>query len=434
MRTKPSWIRGLPAAVGALLLAQGCGNSAAVRIGIITDCGAGGYSNQFARFQPPEIAGAELPLIQRGARLTGATPSEGIEGGSVGGRPVKLEILCAQSFNPRSVLTQLRSLVETRHVAAVVGPTHEDDSLEARYARKHPGVVFMLAGYGQSTTLRSRTPNMFRFELDGSQESAGLASYAYRHGWRRVTTIGEGDPEGWSDASGFNAEFCALGGHVKRLWAPGSEEHLARLVSKVSPHTDGVFLAPAVYTTTGFVRRWAARHQDLSRRLVVGWSAAGDLSTNPLRRAAGVAAVSSWPWTTTRAFHDYQTRFENAFSPTIPDFGTGLTYYDEVEPLLEALEKVHGDTSNGERSLQQTLANLHYHSPEGPIHLDPRNQAIGPTYLGRMRGDGSVRQIAVIPNVDETFGGYLDPHSTPPGPHSPHCVKRPPPRWAQPTR
>jgi branched-chain amino acid transport system substrate-binding protein len=395
---------------------MGCGSSAdAVRIGIITDCAA---DPTFAQDRPPEIAGAELPLI--------------LKGGSVGGRPVKLEIVCAESLNPRAALLQLEFLVQSRHVAAVVGPVHEIDPIEARYARKQPGVVFMLAGYGESTTLRSPAPNMFRFELDGSQESAGLASYAYHQlGWRRVTTIGEGDPAGWSSASGFNAEFCSLGGHVQRLWVPGAENHLASQVRRVHSRSDGVFLAPMFAKTSGFVRRWAARGHDLPHRLVVGWSAADP--SNP--RLRGVVAVSSVPWAQTPALRGYEKRFANAF-PKIQDPGlNGLTYYDEVEPLLQALQKVHGDTSNRERSLQHALANLHYDSPEGPVHLDGHNQAIGPTYLGRIAGGGVIRQFAVIQNVDETFGRYFLRHPTPPGPHSPGCFKGKPPPWAvRPTR
>jgi len=409
-----------------LISAAGCGGGGdPVRIGVITDCAVGG---PFAQSRPPSIAGAELPLLQRGGKLTEVTSAAGVEvaSASVAGMPVELESVCAEPLNPRAGLTQLRWLVESRHVAAVVGPQHEDDSIEARYARRHPGVVFMLASYGESTTLRSRASNMFRFELDGSQDSAGLASYAYHQlGWRRVTTIGEGDPPGWSDASGFNAEFCSLGGHVQRLWAGGGETHLASWVGKVSSRADGVFLAPALYETSGFVRRWA-RHHDLSRQLVVGWAAADPADP----RLSGVVAVSSLPWARTRALRNYKKRFAKAF-PKITDYVGAMTYYDEVEPLLEALEKVHGDTSKGERSLRRALANLHYESPEGPIHLDGHNQAIGPTYLGRI-GDRTVRQFAVIPNVDETFGGYFGRHSTPPGPHSPACVKRTPPPWADP--
>jgi branched-chain amino acid transport system substrate-binding protein len=412
-----------PLALSAVLLsAAGCGGSGdPVRIGIITDCSNTGV---FAQSEEPSIAGAELPLIQRGARMAGAAPSQGVEGASVGGRPVKLEIACAEQLNSKSALFQLRRLVDSRHVAAVVGPTHELDQIEARYARMRPGVTFMLASYDQSSTLRFAAPNMFRFELDSAQISAGLAGYAYhRLGWRNMTTVGEDDAPGWTSAAGFDAEFCALGGHVRRLWAPGAAGGDKHWLRRVSSATDGVFLAPGsapLYKTLDFVSRWA-RHHDPSRRVAVGWDADPTDS-----RLSGVVAVSSWSWAKKSALHRWKRRFAKTFG--ITDYVDAMAYYDEVEPLIEAVEKVHGDTSKGQQLLQHALANLQYHSPLGPIHLDGRNQAIGPTYLGRI-GDGTVRQIATVRGVEQTFGGYFGPHSTPPGPHSPACVKRPPPPW-----
>ena len=410
----------------ALASASGCGGSDdPFRIGIITDCAGGGL---FAQESEPAIAGAELPLIQRGATISGGKPSDGLQGAAVAGRPVRFLIGCAEPLNPGSALSQLRWLVEERHVDAVVGPTTEVDPIVARYARGHPGVTFMLASYDQSSTLRFPEPNMYRFELDAAQWSAGLAAYAYnRLGWRRVTSLGEGDPAGWSQPAGFNAEFCSLGGRVQRLWAPGDETHLAGWASQVSARADGVFLDPTFPGTAGFVKAWGRRHHDLARRLVVGWGAANPNNA----RLRGVIAVSSTPWAKTPAYDHYLSAFSAAFPDQSAGAVSGLTYYDEVEPVLEALQQVHGDTSNRERALQAALAHLHYNGPEGPIHLDDRHQAVGPTYLGRI-GDGTIHQIAVVPGVEQTFGGYFTPHSTPPGANSPACVKRTPPPWAVP--
>jgi branched-chain amino acid transport system substrate-binding protein len=413
-------------AAAALLpaLATGCGGSGdPLRIGVITDC--------IDQNAPSLIAGAELPLLQRGGKLSGVTPSGGYDGASVvdgasaSGRPVELEIECATPVDPSAALAQARWLVQDKHVDAVVGPTVEADPIVARYARTRPGVVFMLASYDQSSTLRLGAPNVFRFELDGAQELAGLAAYAYHHeGWRNVTTVGEKDPPGWVQAAGFDAEFCALGGHVQTLFAPPATD-VKGWVRKVSAKADGVFLPSSNQDLAGFITRWARTH-DLARQLVLGLVDASQL------RLHGVVTVSSVPWAKTRAMDRYTKAFAHWF-PHLSDYW-GLTYYDEVEPLLEALKKAHGTTSNGEQALQKALARLHYASPEGPIHLDTRRQAIGPTYLARIEGR-SYDQFAVVPNVDQTFGGIFGPQSNPPGPHSPKCLKRKPPPWAvRPTR
>ena len=109
--------------------------------------------------------------------------------------------------------------------------------------------------------------------------------------------------------------------------------------------------------------------------------------------------------------------------------------FDSVEPVVEALEQVHGDLSRGERRLMAALADLNFASPEGPRRLDSRHQAIGVIYLGKMsRGKNGklfVRQIRVVPNVDQTFGGYFSGRTPAPSRTRPACRHGNPPPWAR---
>src|SRR5438445_605623 len=79
------------AVVLCLALAAGCGGKGAspVKIGVLTVC-----TGNFSSFYDTTVAGAELPLLERGARLRGKRPSDGVEGASVGGKPVELVIGC----------------------------------------------------------------------------------------------------------------------------------------------------------------------------------------------------------------------------------------------------------------------------------------------------------------------------------------------------
>ena len=52
--------------------------------------------------------------------------------------------------------------------------------------------------------------------------------------------------------------------------------------------------------------------------------------------------------------------------------------------MLQALEQVGGDVSDGQRRLMAALTHLDYHSPEGDITLDSHNQGIVPVYLGKV--------------------------------------------------
>ena len=96
-------------AAAAVVFTAGCGGSSsdAIRIGILFDC-----EQQFATGSEQFMAGAELPLVARGARLRGTLPSKGIEKASVAGRTVELVTQCVREFSRASTVAALRLLVE----------------------------------------------------------------------------------------------------------------------------------------------------------------------------------------------------------------------------------------------------------------------------------------------------------------------------------
>ena len=134
------------------------------------------------------------------------------------------------------------------------------------------------------------------------------------------------------------------------------------------------------------------------------------------------------PFRTTPAWdrvHDAQL---NQAFPDLYDPGyLNQPYYDGVEPVLEALEQVNGDLSDGQRRFAQALAHLRYHAPQGLITLDRRHQAIAPIYLGRVvvtHGEAGMKQIGVFKHVHETLGGYFSRTSPAPSQTQPRVPKR----------
>lgn len=104
--------------------------------------------------------------------------------------------------------------------------------------------------------------------------------------------------------------------------------------------------------------------------------------------------------------------------------------------VVEALEQVGGDLSDGQRRFQAALARVELpDAPSGPVRLDERRQAIAPAYLARFerQDDGSFAGLPfrTIANVEQTFGGYFTPDSPPPGRDSPECRRGNPPAWAR---
>jgi branched-chain amino acid transport system substrate-binding protein len=432
MRTELARLAGVAAALA--VLAAGCGglSAAPIRIGVLTDC-----HGAFSSFYDSTVAGAELPLLERGAKLRGKRPSDGVEGASVAGKPVELVIGC-EGGTFGTMLAEARRLVEQVGVDVVVGPLAVPYGLVlGEYARRQPSTVFSIAVSGEpATTLRQRAPNVFRFGLDDAQSMAGLGSYAYHElGWRTAAVIGEDDPFGWSEVSGFVAEFCSLGGKIaKRIWSPSFSSNLSRLVGEIPPGADGVLLGDGSQAVNSFFDAYGKPHPDLARHVVVG-DFVLFLATLD-QRLAGVVAGGPFPVERTApAWTRYVREFKRWFPGVLGVTGFDLGYYSATEPVLEALEQVHGDISDGERKLMAALAKIRLDAPNGPIRLDRNHQAIGPNFLVRVEKDAAgrfgVRTFRVVPNVEESFNGYFTSTTPEPSRTQPACVKREPPPWAR---
>jgi branched-chain amino acid transport system substrate-binding protein len=424
--------RSLPALFLGLLFLVGCSpppatpaaGSDPIRIGVVTSC-----EGTFVGDRSSTLAGAELPFIQRGAHLVGAGPEAGVTDLSIAGRPVELLIGCERWGDRRTTISAFSTLVDRDRAEIVIGPMWAQDGIATReFARTHPEVTVVATDGEQVTTLKRSVPNLYRFEADQYQWNAPLGTYAWRNlGWKSAATFGEGSPVGWQ-VDGFVAAFCALGGHITmsdRLnVAPSSSLDPGPVVSRISSAVDGLFVTALTRGgklggTGSLLSRWRQAHAPLKRHLLVGWG----LLYPPDPRIRGVVGASSDPFDATPAWKRYMTAWDKAF-PDLQDPAWVSPYYDAVEPVLEALEQVGGDLSDGQQRFASALAQLRYHSPEGLITLDRHHQAIAPIYLGRVvvsDGETGIKQIAVFKHVHQTLRGYFSPTSSPPSRTQPRC-------------
>ena len=428
MRARPCLV--LLAAV-ALSLAAGCGGSkpAPFRIGILSDC-----YGFFSSFHEPIVASAELPLLERGGRLRGKQPSGGVDGAEVAGRHVDLRVGCVAGND--DVIPEARRLVEEDGAQAIVGPLDPQQGMILReYARRQPETAFLIEpSAAPEVTLTDAPPNVFRFSPDSAQWAAGAGTYAYRNlGWRTAAIVGDDAPFSWGQAAGFVAEFCALGGRIAdRTWiAMGTDP--GAVVPKLPRTADGVFLAPTISPMLGFVKRYAALHPDLSRRLVSSSALLYNATVLPL--ATGVVAAGTVPFQPTPSMAAYVRTFTKAFPTIPPAIAIGpstIPYRDGVEALLRALEQAHGDTG---KRLLSALRRVQLDSATGQIRLDRNRQAVVPTYLSRVVTDAKrkpkIETLRVVPSVEQTFGGYFKPGDPPPSGTAPACRKGNPPPWAR---
>jgi branched-chain amino acid transport system substrate-binding protein len=407
-------------------LAAGCGSSNVrpFTIGILSDCyGPAGGSNEL------NVASAELPLIERGAKLSGRKATDGIGLVEVAGRRVVLVLGCVAGTT--DVIPEARRLVEEDRAQVIVGPQDPAQGMALRlYARKRPETAFLIEpSAAPELTLTGAVRNVFRFTLDAAQANAGLGSYAYRDlGWRKAAVVADDVPYAWAQAAGFVAEFCALGGRVvDTIWVPFGVDP-ATAAAKVPRDIDGVYLGQAVLPMSAFLERYASLGHNLSRQLVASAEVVADPAL--IRSATGIVIGGSPAVQRTARERTYTRAFAKAFPGMVAAralTGTSLAYNSGVEAALEAFAHAHGRTG---RPFLDALGAVRLDSPLGRIRLNRNRQAVGPSYLSRVTAQG-VRTLRVVPGVEHTFGGYFKAGDPPPSETSPACVKRTPPPWAR---
>jgi branched-chain amino acid transport system substrate-binding protein len=439
MRADLSRVASLLAIASLALGAAGCsGVEQPIRIGLLTDC-----RGLFSGYEDEMLAGAELPLLRRGARLTNGRPSGGVSEASAGGRDLELIRGCTEESEHTVLVEEVRRLVEVEDVDAIVGPIGESDSLVLRdLARKYPDVIFIPAWSGaQELTLRHPAANVFRFDTDEAQDVAGLGSYAYRElGWRRAAVVADTTPVGWQEEAAFVAEFCALGGDVTaRMTAPidlGDPKVASALrgADGVAVLTyGGAFVPPKLLPSLARVVGSPAT------RMVVGTYVLEDSNTlvpidGPLAGVVGASSIP--PANATPAMRSHRTAFSKAF-PGLPasdaETPVVLAFNDAMAGLLRGIEASNGDLSDGRQRLREELARVRFDLPSGPVHLDRNRQAVRNTYMKRIDPEGGRRAfqlVRVVPEVEQTFGGLLS-NAPAPGPGSQPCRKATPPPWVR---
>ncbi|HVO54811.1 MAG TPA: ABC transporter substrate-binding protein [Solirubrobacterales bacterium] len=431
-------LRRLPAALVLLavaaLVAAGCGGGgqAPFKVGVVADCVGVNRS-----LHDEELAGAELPLIQRGAELRGQLPSGGVGQAEVGGRAVELVPGCTELWEFSILTSEVRRLVEREHVDAIVAAgSGPDEVVLAEVARLYPDVVFIAVAHGpRELTLRHRPANLFRFAADHGQGVAGLATYAYRRlGWRDAAVVLINWDAGWGARDAFVAEFCSLGGRISKQIPIESFDPSGRDVARIPRGADGVAVfAPPFIDPTGFLRRLASGYADPAGHILLGPTITSDPTL--LRSVRGaLTGVTGSSYVDPARMRGYLRAFGRAFPGTPADVaGDELVtgYHDSVAALLSGLEKAHGSTA----ALPAALAHLRVDLLGGPVHLDRNGQAVVSPSLVRIEpGDAPAPGLAregTVRGVDQSIGGLLEPSMVPTDRPAKCKAGASPPPWAR---
>jgi ABC-type branched-subunit amino acid transport system substrate-binding protein len=357
-------------------------------------------------------AGAELPFLERGARLRSASPADGVTDARLAdGRKARLVLRCDESGEYSTLIAAARRLVEHEHVDLVVAGVWPGDGIVlSRVARRYPTVPFVVATTGpQEVTLARPAPNLVRFRPSFGQADAGLGVYARTVlGWRRAAVLAEDFDDGWGEAAAFAAEFCAAGGRLVEQTTQFPVTVTEAEARALARRVDGVAVLSSAASNPAAAVATLLRALGSARRLVVGLEVAGDPRAARVLDGVVSSELVPAPGTSRREFDRRVRAAFPGLPPGASRFWPTVEFDTSVEAALEAAE-AGGD-------LRTALGRIALRLPDGTERLDGSGQGVVPVTLVRHTRTG-VHPVAHLERVSQTLGGLLhasDPPSARP--------------------
>jgi branched-chain amino acid transport system substrate-binding protein len=337
-------------------------------------------------------------------------------GTTIAGKDLEF-VIASTDATPDSAVRAARKLVEQDKVQLMISPLSGDEGIAVKnFAKTHPEVTFINGGSGaQETTYVDPAPNFYRFNMDGAQWQAGLGNYIYKtKGYKKIATVGEDYSFVYTQVFGLVLEYCAAGGQVtNRQWVPLGTKDFASVIAAMPDDVDAIYLGLGGGDAVNFLNQYqqaGGKAHLIGGSIMVDqtiMSAKGSAKNALIGTVAASGQADTWDAPSWQAFvKAYQDAFppEKRFpSPSL----LATNYYGATQALIEALQKVNGDLSDGQKKLREALNTLVIQAPNGEIKLDSNRQAIGTNFVTEVveeKGNLVSKVVAVVPNVNQTLG------------------------------
>jgi len=423
--------------------AAGASKEEGIKLGVLGEC-----EGPFGGFHEDTVAGVALALKEyAGATINSKTTAlKGWEGAEINGTPIELVGIGCGDDTADTISNEIRQLVEQKGANVIIGPLSGDEGIAvAEYAKANPDLTVLsgIAG-SQEPTLQVQAENFFRFHGDGAIWNAGMGDILHnQEGWDTVAVIADDYSFGHTSAAGFIADFCGVGGDVvSRVFPPlGTTDYSSFVQQLPDPdQVDGYFWVVGGTGTQAALEAFVNAKGELT-----GDQHAGNLFFNPsLAQALGTDIAGAYVGgfavlpgdVETPEIKEYLASADDTWKtlasgitggePGAPSaaagFGFMYGYYSAGVALAQALEETGGDPAPD--VLQPALAELTLDLPYGDISLDENRSGIVDVGLSQLvEEDGEIVQkaVAIIPEVDQTFGGTFSTDTPAPGRDFPPC-------------
>ena len=334
-------------------------------------------------------------------------------GYEAGGRPIEV-IIAATDASPDSAVRAARKLVEQDGVDIVIGPLSGSEGIAIRdYAKTQPQMTFINGSSGaQETTYVTPAENFFRFNMDGAQWSVGLGDYLYEEkGYRNIVTIAEDYSFTYTQVFGLALEFCAAGGEIsERFWVPLGTSDFASIIASLPDDVDAIYLGLGGGDAVNFLNQYQQAGGDAN---LIGGTIMVDqtvLQSRGRAKEALIGTPASGPQGDTwddETWQAYVAAFQEMYPDRFPSL-LATAYYKSANAVINALNAVDGDLSDGHAAFREALATMELDAPNGTITLDDNRQAIGTNFVTEVveDEDGNLvtEVVSVVENVNQTLG------------------------------
>src|ERR1700734_1593359 len=304
----------------------------------------------------------------------------------------ELEIIRGSSdASPDSALRAAKKLVEQDRVDILPAPLSGSEGIALRdYAKTQPQITVINGCSGAlETTYVTPAPNFFRFNIDGAQMQKGLGEYIYnvKH-YKKIATVGEDYSFIYTQVFGLALDYCPLGGQItKRIWVPLGTKDFSSVISSLPDDVDAIYLGLGGADALNFLNQY---QQAGGNAKLIGGSIMVDqtvLSSKGKAREALIGTVSAGPqadaWDDPK-WQAFVKAYQSAWPAEKRFAGPSLcatNYYDETQAMLQALDKVNGDLSDGHKKFREALSTLVLDAPNGQMKLDSNRQAVGTSFI-----------------------------------------------------
>lgn len=321
-------------------------------------------------------------------------------GSSVAGHKIELLVEDSQG-KPDVAVTKARKLVERDGAQVLSGIVSSGVALAVNdYSRsaKVPLVMSGDAGVDDVTVPGPlANPYLVRVSQNGRTVAAAAADFAYKKGWRKVSTIGDDYAGGVDTIYSFTQAFCKLGGQVvQEQWPPiGTSDfgpYLTNLDRKAdamvafNPGVDGLRLGKQ-YAEFGLTGKLPVMDIYATITYEPNLPQLGD-GTLGMYSSLLYAALIKTP-ENDKFVAEFKKRMGYVPSNEGPNGWVGM------HAIADAIKTVNGDLKDTMKFMAALRA-VKFSSPKGDIKLDKYGMVIQSMYIREVKKvDGALANVPI---------------------------------------